>query len=312
MKNMLKTSFLFASIAILAACNGGETEEKQQTSKKEESTSAFPVTVTDAIGNEITIENEPERIITLSPVITEILFELNLGEQVVGVTDNDNYPEEVKELPSVGNMEFSAEQVIALEPDLVLAHESSLYATEAMMEQLDSAGIKVFVVDNAESIEATYETFEVIGELTGKENEAKQLVEDVQDEIATVQAKVEGLEQRSTFIVVGVEPDIYVVGQQNYMNDMLNLIGVKNSVEQPGWVKYSAEDFVASNPDSMLFTYASNVEEVANNAVFSEMKAVKENNLKLIDSDTTSRQGPRIAQGLESMAKAIYPEAFNE
>ena len=311
MKNILKTSFLLASIAVLAACNGGETEEKEQPSK-EESVSAFPVTLTDAIGNEVTIENEPERIITLSPVITEILFELDLGDQVVGVTDNDNYPEEVKELPSVGDMEFSAEQVIALEPDLVLAHESSMYATEPMMDQLNSAGIKVFVVDNAESIEATYDTFEVIGELTGNEDEAKQLVEDVQKEIATVQAKVEGLEQRSTFIVVGVEPDIYVVGQQNYMNDMLNLIGVKNLVEEPGWVKYSAEDFVASNPDSMLFTYASNVEEVANNTVFNEMKAVKENNLKLIDSDTTSRQGPRIAQGLESMAKAIYPEAFNE
>ena len=90
-------------------------------------TAAFPVTVTDAVGNEITIDEAPERIVTLSPVNTEILYGLGLGDEIVGRTDNDNYPPEVTEKPSVGDIMFSAEEVIALNPDIVFAHGSGMY-----------------------------------------------------------------------------------------------------------------------------------------------------------------------------------------
>lgn len=315
MKKVLTTGALFASVAVLAACGANETdttENKKNDAEDSAETSVFPVTVTDAIGNEVTLEEAPERIVTLSPVNTEILYGLDLGDEIVGRTDNDNYPPEVTEKPSVGDYMFSAEEVIALNPDIVFAHDSGMYGTEAQIEQLESAGVKVFVVENAESMDEIYSTFEVIGEITGKADEAEKLVAQVKDEIATVQAKVDGLEKRSTFIVVGAEPDLYVVGRDNYMNEMLELIGVENKVTASGWVQFSAEDFVAANPDTMLFTYTSDVDAIKENIAFKEMDAVKNNALQLIDGDTTSRQGPRIAQGLESMAKAIYPEAFNE
>lgn len=315
MKKALTAGALFASVAVLAACNASETETPED--GKEEGTesaesAAFPVTVKDALGNEVTIEQAPERIVTLSPVNTEILYGLGLGDEIVGRTDNDNYPPEVTEKPSVGDIMFSAEEVIALNPDIVLAHASGMYGTEAQIDQLQAAGVKVFVVENAESMDAIYSTFEVIGEVTGKSAEAGQLVAKVKGEIAEVQTKVAGLEKRSTFIVVGADPDLYVVGRDNYMNEMLELINVENKVTESGWVKFSAEDFVAANPDTMLFTYSSDVDVVKANAAFAEMAAVKNGSLQLIDGDTTSRQGPRIAQGVESMAKAIYPEAFNE
>jgi len=315
MKKVLTTGALFASVAVLAACGASETETTEEVKKDETEsaeTGAFPVTVKDAIGNEITMDKAPERIVSLSPVNTEILYGLDLGDEIVGRTDNDNYPPEITEKPSVGDIMFSAEEVIALNPDIVFAHNSGMYGTEAQIEQLEAAGIQVFVVENAESMDAIYSTFEVIGEVTGKSEQAAELVTQVKDEIAAVQAKVEGLEKRSAFIVVGAEPDLYVVGQDNYMNEMLELINVENKVTESGWVQYSAEDFVAANPDTLVFTYPSDVDAVKANAAFAEMTAVKTNALQIVDGDTTSRQGPRISAGLESMAKAIYPEAFNE
>lgn len=315
MKKVLTAGALFASVAVLAACNASETEtteEAKNDGADSAETAAFPITVTDAIGNEITLEEAPARIVTLSPVTTEILYGLDLGDEVVGRTDNDNYPPEVAEKPSVGDMMFSAEEVIALNPDIVFAHGSSMYGTEAQIEQLEAAGVKVFVVENAESMDAIYSTFEAVGEVTGKSEEAEKLVKQVQDEIAAIQAKVEGLANRSAFIVVGAEPDLYVVGQDNYMDEMLELINVENKVTESGWVQFSAEDFVAANPDTMVFTYPSDVDVIKANPVFADMVAVKNGALQLIDGDTTSRQGPRISDGLESMARAIYPEAFNE
>lgn len=313
MKKLLAAGALFASLVVLGACNSEEeTKKEAQNDGGNATEAAFPVTVTDSVGNEITMEEAPKRIVSLSPVNTEILYGLDLGDEVVGRTDNDSYPPEVLEKPSVGDMMFSAEEVIALDPDIVFAHGAGMYGTEAQIDQLEAAGIKVFVVENADTMEAIYSTFEVIGEVTGKSAEAEKLVEDVKAQVAEVQAKIEGLEQRSAFIVVGVDPEIYVVGQGTYMNDMLTLINVENKVQESGWVMLSPEDFVAQNPDKMLFTYPENVESVKANKMFAGMAAVKNNELQLIDSDMTSRQGPRIAQGLESMAKAIYPEAFNE
>lgn len=312
MKKLVVASTLVASIAVLGACSGDENETVKDSPKDTASDAVFPVTVTDSLGNEITMEEAPERIVTLSPVNTEILYGLGLGDEIVGRTDNDNYPAEVAEKPSVGDIMFSAEEVIALEPDIVFAHSSGMYGTEAQIEQLEAAGVKVFVVENAESMDAIYSTFEIVGEVTGKTTEAKQLVADVKEEIAAVQEKVADQEKRSAFIVVGTNPEIYVVGQQTYLSEMLSLINVENKVTEPGWIQFSPEDFVAANPDAMLFTYPEDVENVKSQAAFTDMNAVKNDALKLVDGDTTSRQGPRIAQGLESMAKAIYPEAFNE
>ena len=308
MKKIWKIVSATALAAMLAAC--GAEEEKTKPAKESEN-SQYPLTVTDAIGNEVTIEEEPQRIISLAPSNTEILYALGLEEQIVGLTTNDNYPPEVSEKPTVGDMEFNVEEIINLNPDLVLVHESGMFSAEALIDQLTALEIDVYVVDNAESFDATYDTFEAIGELTNREEEAAELVEEVQTQIDEVVATVEGQESKSAFIVVGTDPDIYVVGQKTFLHEMLEVLHVKNAVQEEGWPLYSAEDFVAANPDSIIFTYAGDDTNVLNNKAFSTMDAVKNNALTVVDGDTTSRQGPRIGDGLEEMAKAIYPDAFN-
>lgn len=301
------------ALSMLAACGEEkETEQEKQTSAVEENQDvAFPVTVTDALGKDVTLEEAPDRIVSLTPSNTEILFGLGLDEEIVGVNDNDNYPEQVADKTRIGGIEYNLEVITSLAPDIVFAHESSLYA-EGLFEQLEAAGLKVFVVDNAENFDETYETIEVIGTLTGKDEEAEKIIASIQSKLADIQAKLQGVATKKAFMVVGASPDIYVVGQNTFMNEMLKAINVENAVKEEGWVQYSAEQFIAANPDSIIFTYAGDDETIKNNPAFAVMTAIENNALTVVDGDTTSRQGPRIAEGVESLAKAIYPEVFND
>ena len=302
------------ALSMLAACGEEkETEQEKQTSAVEENQDvAFPVTVTDALGKEVTLEEAPDRIVSLTPSNTEILFGLGLDEEVVGVNDNDNYPEQVAEKTRIGGIEYNIETIISLQPDIVFAHESSMFTFESAIEQLEASGVKVFVVENAENFDETYETIEVIGTLTGKDEEAEKIISATQSKLADIQAKLQGVAPKTAFMVIGASPDIYVVGQNTFMNEMLKVINVENAVKEEGWPMYSAEQFIAANPDSIVFTYAGDDETIKNNPAFATMTAIQNNALTVVDGDTTSRQGPRIAEGVESLAQAIYPEVFND
>lgn len=310
---------LLMAMLVLVGCGADDSKpttngtEQNDTAKGEDNSAAqFPVTVTDSLGREITLEKQPERIISLTPSNTEILFGLGLDKEIVGVSNNDTFPEQVATKERVGGMEFNLELIASLQPDIVFAHGSGMYSFEKGMEQLEAMGIPVFVVNNAVNFEETYETINQMGQLTGRVAQAEELVATMQKDIEELQTKAAGLEEKSAFIVIGTNPDLYAVGTGTFINEMLNTIGVKNSVTQSGWPQYSAEQFVSDNPDVILVTYEDDVEAILSNPAYAEMAAVKSGNVHLIDGDTTSRQGPRIADGIQSIAQTIYPEVFSE
>lgn len=197
----------------LAACNSEKATDEQSAKDNTEVTEAaqFPVTIKDALDKEITLEKAPERIITLAPSNTEILFGLGLNDEIIAVNDNDTYPEQALSKESVGGMEFNLEQIISLQPDLVVAHESGLYSfNEQAIAQLESVGIPVFVVKDAKTFEETYETIEQIGKLTNKEKEAEEMIVSIKEGIEEIEVKVADLEEKSVFVVVGTNPQLYV------------------------------------------------------------------------------------------------------
>lgn len=313
MKNIFKVVLFALVLTVLAACGNTETnknvasEEEQQTQNE---TQVFPVTVTDAVGTDVTIEKAPNRIVSLIPSNTEILFELGMGDQVVGVNDNDNYPKEVESIEKIGGMEYNIEMIISLQPDLVVAHESGLYGLGDGIAQLEAAGISVFVVKNAVTFEETYETILQIGQLTGTTQQAKKVNEHIQTKLQEITDKVKQVEPKTAFVVVGVEPDIYAVGSGTFLDEMLKVANIKNAVTEADWPMYSAEQFVASNADYVIATYASDLDALKGNELFKTMKAVQANQLVTVDGDLTSRQAPRLAEGVEQLAKAVYPELF--
>lgn len=310
---------LLMAMLLLVGCNTSdskpvtnETEQNETANGEDSATAQFPVTVTDSLGRDITLEKAPERIISIIPSNTEILFGLGLDEEIVGVSDNDDYPEQAATKEKVGGMEFNLELMASLKPDIVFAHGASMYSFEKGMEQLEALGIPVFVVKDAVNFEETYETIKQIGQLTGRSAQAEEMVATMQKDIEDLKTKAAGLEEKSAFIVVGTEPNLFAAGTGTFINEMLGAIGVNNSVTLPNWPQYSAEQFVKDNPDVILVTYESNLDAILKNPAYAEMDAIKSGNVHLIDANTTSRQGPRIADGIQSIAQTMYPEVFGE
>jgi iron complex transport system substrate-binding protein len=316
---------LLLALGLLAAC--GQTDEGTSDSEKngekaeqtdENKESAFPLTITDAVDKEIVLENQPEKIISLIPSNTEIAYELGLGEKIVGVSDNDNYPEEVAEKEKVGGMEINTEKIISLSPDLVLAHESGISYAKEGLQQLRDAGISVFVVNDATSFDETYETIETIGKLTGTTEEAEKIVSTMKEDLDTIKEKVSSVkEKKKVYVEVSPAPEIFTTGKNTFMDQMLATINAENAAsDQEGWVQMNQEAVITLNPDVIITTYGYYSEnpkqQIMSRDGWQDMKAVKEEKIYDVHSDLVTRTGPRLIEGVEEVAKAVYPEVFTE
>lgn len=321
MKKLLQFLMLAMFMFVLAACSDGEesTEKKdtneettEQTESKETETS-FPVTVTDDSGEEVVLEKAPERIISVIPSATEIIFALGLGDKVVGVTENDNYPEEVLEIEKVGAFELNIEKIVSLEPDLVVA---DVLNGEAV-EQLRNKGVKVLVV-GASSVEETYEDIVLVGKATGTTEKAEGLVQEMKDHQADIEQIVSEIpeeERKTVWIEIGEE--LFTAANDTFLNELVTLAGGENiMIDQEGWPQVSEEEVIEKNPDVILLTYGSYVENAIDKVLerdsWQDITAIKEKQVYSLDSDMTERTGPRIIEGLESIAAFLYPEYFEE
>lgn len=310
------------ALSLVTACGQNDAQPKENTtdnsSVQEEKAASYPMTLTDVTGNEVTLEEAPKAIVSMIPSNTEILYALGLSEEIVGVSDYDNYPEEAASKEKIGGMEFNVEKIISLNPDLVLAHESALGTWDAGLQQLRDAGVQVYTVTNAETFDATYETIHEIGEATGKTKEAAKIVEDMKAKIKEVQDKVAEVDTKKKVLVeVSPEPEIYTPAGNTIMNEMLGMINAENLVaDLDGWIKIDPEEIVKRNPDVILTTYGNYTPDAVNLVLnrngFSDVTAVKNKAVHDMDADLTGRMGPRLADGLELVAKNVYPEAFNE
>ncbi|WKA50338.1 ABC transporter substrate-binding protein [Planococcus liqunii] len=308
---------------LLAGCGGqdaptGENEETPVDTPKEVTEAEFPVTMKDATGEEVVIEAEPEAVVSMVPSNTEIVYELGLGEKIVGVSDFDNYPEEAASVEKIGGQEFNVEKIISLQPDLVLAHESGLGVGEAGIQQLRDAGLAVYVVSEAQSFDEVYETMTVIGQATGTMKEADALVSEMEAQVDEIEEQANTItEPKKVFVEVGSSPEIYTTGSGTFMDEMLDILNAENAAgELEGWVSMDPEAIVEKNPDVIISTEGAYVpdavEKIKTRNGFAEVAAVKEDAVYNVDSDKVTRSGPRLTEGLMEMAQAIYPEVFSE
>lgn len=190
--------FLLALILALALAGCGKDDEaapKETDAKK----SGDSYTVVDDRGVEITFDKVPETVISLQPSNTEILFELGVGDKVIGVTDYDKWPEEVQNIEKVSDtINVNLERVIELNPDVVFAYTMG---GEEQVEQLESAGLKVFVIQSASSIEDVYGDIGQIAQVMGVEDKGKELVEKIKDQFAAIKEKQIKLSRRKKSIL---------------------------------------------------------------------------------------------------------------
>lgn len=318
MKKLWQLGFMLVmAFTLLVGCGQSDSkkpEAENKTTQSENKTATYPMTVTDDTDNKVEFKQEPTKIVSLMPSNTEILFALGLDDHVIGVTDNDTYPEAATKKDKVGGMELNIEKIISLKPDAVFAHGMIAESAKSGIQQLRDAGIPVFVVKNASNFEETYDSIKTIGKITNRSAKADQIVEDMKAKVKDVQAKVADVKKRNVFVENSDEPEIYTAGKDTFMQEILNLANVKNVADdQSGWFKIDLEEIIKRDPDVYLITYnyvPNIVEKVKKRQGFKDLKAIKNDRVVQVDPDKTSRPGPRLAEGLEEVAKAVYPEAF--
>ena len=273
-----------------------------------------PGTYTDDMGRAVAIDQVPQRIVSFGPSITTILFALGLGERVVGVSDYCDYPEAAKSKPKVGNAYSpSLERIVELEPDLVLTVEQ-----EQLNIELENLGVTFMVLD-PKDIDGILEDIELVGKITGTEERAEELVEDMQDRIFQISAKVKDVPVVKVLFILDAVTDPalpWTAGAGSFIDALITMAGGENIAggTSGGWVQFSLEQIVSSDPEVIIIVDMKGTvppvskEELEEHPVWREMSAVRQDKVFTIDGDLVSRPEPRIVQGLEEIAQIIHPE----
>ncbi len=271
-------------------------------------------TFTDDAGRQVSISKAPERIVSHVPPITETLFALGLGENLVGVSDYCDYPEEAKLKPSVGNYyNPSIENIVALEPDLVLTDGHS-----ENIKQLDELEITYLVID-PKDIDDIFESIELLGRVTGIEKTARELINNMKKGIESVQKQVEDAPKVRVVYLIDVTDltNPWTAGPGSFVDHLINMAGGENIAARSigAWVQISIEEVVNTDPEVIILpgkhgTAFTAPEMLENNPAWRETTAVKEGSIYVIDGDLVDGYGPRIVQGLQELARIIHPERF--
>jgi len=268
-------------------------------------------TYTDGLGREVTIQNNPQRIISLSASNTEILFAVGAGDQVVGRDEFSNYPVEAENIPSVGGSmgKYSMEQIAALEPDLILAAEIN---TPEQVKAFEELNLPVYYLSNPQDIDGLYANLLLIGKITGNDKEAQSLVDSLKNRVD----KVINLDKPAEHVRVFYELDgsdpskPWTPGKGTYMDLLLTLAGGENigSTAGEGWLQISQEAILAADPQVILLgdaAYGITPEMVAERSGWSGISAITESRVYPFDDNLVSRPGPRLVDGLEQIAEII-------
>ncbi len=276
-----------------------------------------PVVVIDDLGSEISLEEPIQTIISISPNLTEILFGIGAGDRLVGRDSNSQFPEGVLEAVDLGAMwdGIPVEDILALEPDLILAGE--IYAADAIQELRD-LGLTVYWQANPDDFDGLYENIRQIAVLTGTEDEAESLVISLQERVSILEGKLEGVED---IPLVFYELDAsdpanpWTTGEGTFISYIINKAKGQNlgDVLDGDWVQISSEELVAQNPDYILLAdamYGITPESVAERAGWNGISAVVNGNLLPFDPFILSVPGPRLVDGFEQLAEMIHPELF--
>jgi len=267
--------------------------------------------ITDDLGRTVTVEKAPQRIVSLAPNITEMLFALGLGDKVVGVTEACDYPEEALSKPKVGGyFATSLETIINQDPDIVLSD-----GHDPVSAQLENLGTTMVVIQ-PETIDGILRDIELLGQITGKEAEAKELVAEMQRRIDAVTAKMTGVERPTVFYVIDASEVArpWTAGSGSFIDAIIDLAGGMNIASSEGpYSQFSLEALVSTDPH-MIVVDASHGEafipDFGSLPGWKEAGAVKGGRVYTIDGNLTSRPGPRIVDGLEAMSRLIHPELF--
>ena len=267
--------------------------------------------ITDDAGRRVSVPVPVNRIISLAPNLTEIVFAIGAGNRLVGRTSYCDFPAEAKAVAEVGDtLHPSLEKIIALQPQVVLISTAS--QLEVFTQQLQSQNIAVFVTDPRDLV-GVFRTIDQIGRIVGQPQQAELLIQKLGERTQAVEKAVAGRQPVRVFYQVSGEP-LYTIGRDAFLTDLIRRAGgISVTADVPGaWPKYSNESALAAKPEAIILPTGGSM-GAANAAVTEALRqspAALAGRVYKINDDHLARPGPRSVDGLEAIAKALHPEAF--
>jgi iron complex transport system substrate-binding protein len=277
------------------------------------------ISVVDGLGRAVTLKGPAQRVVSMAPSNTEILYAIGAGSQVVGRDEFSDYPAAAKALPSVGGSmgNYSNEQIVALKPDLVLAAEIN---TPDQVKALENLGLTVYYLKNPTTLDGMYTNLQTVAQLTGHASDAATLITALKARVAAVDAKLAGVTQRP---VVFYEIDAtdpakpYTYGPGTFGDALITRAGGVSFAASAGipdaYPQVSLEQIVKTNPQVIILgdaAYGATPDAVKARAGWGTIDAVKNGLIYAFDDNLVSRPGPRLVDGLELLAKLLHPDLF--
>lgn len=300
--------FIVMSIGLVSCGSTNQTSVDNANESIQDASVSYPVTIKDSFGKEVVLEKEPEKVISVAPNISEIIYKLGAEEKLSGRTDYCDYPEEVKNIESIGTLRKpDIEKIIDLEPDLVI---TSTHFDEENTAKLEEAGIKVIGLYEENDVTGVYSIIETLGTALNKQSEATETVKEMKDSIDKVTKTVSELEKPSVYYVVGYgEGGDFSAPENTFVGQLIKLAGGNNIVPESDSWSFSLESLLEADPD-IIVVREGEKEDFMSTEGYKELTAVKKDRVYEIDNNLLDRQSYRNSEGLSKLAEIFHPEAF--
>lgn len=306
---MLHRAFALIALVLallLGGCGDDDSSQPANTAATTSAAAAFPVTI-EAENGTVTIEDRPERIVSLSATATETLFAIDADEQVLAVDDQSNYPEDAPQTELSG-FQPNVEAIAGYEPDLVVA----AFDPGDLVNGLEKLDVPVLLYSAPKGLEGAYDQIEALGAATGHGEDADDVVASMKSDIADLVDDAQGAEGRSVYHELG--PDFFSATSQTFIGSVYTVLGLENIADDaggtaPDYPQLSAEYILSADPDLIVLSdtkcCGQTPQTVAKRPGWKTLTAVKEGNVVPADDDIASRWGPRTVEFVELIARAV-------
>ncbi len=273
--------------------------------KENEFLTEYPFTFTDKFGNEVTIEEEPQNLVSFAPEITETIFAMGIGDKLIGRSTYCDYPAEAAEVPDLGTLfELNLEAIIEKEPDLVFL---SSMVSEDQYKTLVDSGLTVFTVDYDDKLVGTMDQIQLIGDALNRVDQANAINGRIQDAIDDLTAKQADRDEVSMYFVVSAGEYTSTATGDTFMHDIIQTVGARNVAEEGTYWMYTVEQLVEDDPDVMLcsnrYDMKATIETLEG---YKDLRAVTEGHLYEVDENIFFRQGPRVVEAMYVLEAILF------
>jgi iron complex transport system substrate-binding protein len=316
---MKRIIFLFAFLITLGLLSGACTPAAIITQTATAEPSPTAMTFIDGLNRTVSLPATPARIISLAPSNTEILYAIGAGAQMIARDEFSDVPADAKALPTVGgNMgKYDLEKITSLKPDLVIAAEIN---TPEQVKALEDLKINVYYLSNPTDLPGMYANLATVGKLTGHQPEADKLIESLKSRVKAVEDKMTGVtnQPKAFYELDGTDPaKPWTTGPGTFMDQLIKMAGGTNAAANMNtqWGQISQEELLIQNPEVILLgdaAYGVTPDQLKQRPGWDKIKAVANGNIQTFDDNLVSRPGPRLVDGLETLARLLHPELYKQ